>query len=55
MKIGVISDIHSDIVSLKMVLNDLESQNVENIFCCGDIIGYGLFPDAIVKTILLTV
>ena len=47
MKYGIISDIHSDIISLNKVITKLEKQNADKIFCCGDLVGYGNFPDAV--------
>lgn len=42
MKIGIISDIHSNREALEAVLNELT--NVEQFYCLGDIIGYGADP-----------
>lgn len=42
--IAVISDIHSNIVALRAVLDDIEPRDVEQIICLGDVIGYGPRP-----------
>lgn len=34
--LAVISDVHSNIVALRAVLDDIESKSVSKIFCCGD-------------------
>lgn len=47
MKIGIISDIHSNAEALAVVLNELKK--VEQIFCLGDIIGYGADPVYCIK------
>ena len=39
MKIGVISDIHSNIYALDAVLNEFDKIKIDKILCCGDIIG----------------
>ena len=39
-KIGIISDIHGNLRSLKAILRAFRSRNVEKIFCLGDMIGY---------------
>jgi predicted phosphodiesterase len=41
---AIISDIHSNYEALIAVLKDIETQNVEAIYCLGDIIGYGPNP-----------
>ena len=43
---AIISDIHSNIEALQAVLADIERQGIEEIFCLGDIVGYGPSPEA---------
>ena len=43
-KIALISDIHSNIVALKAVLEDIESRRITRIFCLGDIVLKGSSP-----------
>jgi len=45
MRIAFISDVHSNLHALKMVLNHIESLDIDKILCCGDIVGYNAFPD----------
>ena len=52
MRYGIISDIHSDIVSLQKVLLEFKSLKVEQIFCCGDIVGYGLWPQEVINLLI---
>jgi predicted phosphodiesterase len=40
----LISDIHGNLEALEVVLADIEKQGVQEIFCLGDIIGYGPNP-----------
>ena len=40
----LISDIHGNLEAFQAVLSDIESQEIETIFCLGDIIGYGPNP-----------
>jgi len=42
--LAIISDIHSNIEALLAVLADIESREVEQIICLGDVIGYGPEP-----------
>lgn len=44
MKRALISDIHSNIEALQAVLTDIREQGVEEIYCLGDIVGYGPNP-----------
>ena len=51
MKIGVISDIHADIKSLKIALDILAGKKVDTIVCAGDLVERGADGDAVVETI----
>ena len=42
---AIISDIHSNLEALKAVLEDIQTRNITEIICLGDIVGYG--PDPI--------
>ena len=41
---AVISDIHSNYEALTAVLADIDQRGVKDIFCLGDIVGYGASP-----------
>jgi diadenosine tetraphosphatase ApaH/serine/threonine PP2A family protein phosphatase len=43
-KRALISDIHSNLESLTAVLADLRAQGVEEVYCLGDVVGYGPNP-----------
>jgi putative phosphoesterase len=51
MKLGLISDIHADLKSLKLALDILQGQKVEQIICAGDLVDKGVGGDAVVKLI----
>lgn len=44
MKRALISDIHANLEALQGVLADIETQQVDEILCLGDVIGYGPNP-----------
>ena len=44
MRRALISDIHGNLEALEVVLDDIKTQGIEEIFCLGDIIGYGPNP-----------
>ena len=41
---AIISDIHSNIEALQVVLDDLDRRSVKEVYCLGDVIGYGANP-----------
>ena len=45
MKLGIISDVHSNIDALKVVFDRFEKENVDKIICAGDVIGIGPFSE----------
>lgn len=45
MRIAILSDIHSNLPALEAVLADATAADVEEIWCLGDVVGYGAQPD----------
>jgi diadenosine tetraphosphatase ApaH/serine/threonine PP2A family protein phosphatase len=41
---ALISDIHGNLEALEAVLADIQTQDVQEVFCLGDVIGYGPNP-----------
>lgn len=52
MKIGLITDIHSNSQALDVVLKEFDRIKVDKIICCGDIIGIGPNPEETVQMLL---
>ena len=52
MKRALISDIHSNLESLETVLNDIRGQGISEVFCLGDIVGYGPNPRECIDLIM---
>ena len=46
MRVAVLSDIHSNLPALQAVLAAADTAGAEEIWCLGDVIGYGAQPDA---------
>jgi predicted phosphodiesterase len=44
MRRALISDIHGNLEALGAVLDDIQTQQISEIFCLGDIVGYGPDP-----------
>lgn len=42
--IALISDLHSNIEATQVVLEDIQKHKVDEVFCLGDVIGYGPNP-----------
>ena len=51
MRIGVISDIHSNLPALEAVLADVEREAPDAVWCLGDIVGYGPHPNECVDLV----
>jgi putative phosphoesterase len=51
MRIAIISDIHANITALEAVLEDLKQQQVEAVYCLGDLVGYAAFPNEVIDRI----
>jgi predicted phosphodiesterase len=49
---AIISDIHSNLEALQAVLADIEKQGVSDIYCLGDVIGYGPNPRECIDLIM---
>jgi len=45
MKAAIISDIHSNLEALLVVLKDIKKRRLKSIFCLGDLVGYGANPN----------
>jgi putative phosphoesterase len=48
MKLGLISDIHGDLVALELAWAHLTVMGADRIVCAGDLVGYGPRPDEVV-------
>jgi predicted phosphodiesterase len=44
-RLAIISDIHANLPALEAVLEDAESTHPDQLWCLGDVVGYGAQPD----------
>jgi len=51
MKIAVLSCIHGNMPAFNAVLEDLDQQGCQEIYCLGDLVGYGPHPNQVVEKI----
>ena len=49
---AIISDIHSNLEALQAVLEDIQKQSISEIYCLGDIVGYGPNPRECVDLVM---
>jgi predicted phosphodiesterase len=48
MRIALLSDVHGNLPAFRSVLDDVRDSGAEEIWCLGDLVGYGADPDACV-------
>lgn len=49
MILGLISDVHANIVALEAVMKKFEKHGVDTVVCLGDLIGYGPAPNEVIE------
>src|SRR5919197_1924063 len=45
MRLAILSDIHSNLPALEAVLGDVDGAGLGELWCLGDVVGYGAQPD----------
>lgn len=51
MILGIISDVHANIVALDAVLEKFAAENVHTVLCLGDLVGYGPSPNEVIERV----
>jgi putative phosphoesterase len=51
MGLAVLSDIHANLSALEAVLGDVQARPLDGVYCLGDLVGYGPFPNEVTKRI----
>ncbi len=51
MKLALFSDVHANLPALDAFFNDVDSRNPDAIYCLGDLVGYNIWPNEVVKEI----
>lgn len=44
-------DVHGNLPALEAVFADIEQRSLENLYCLGDLVGYGTFPNEVIQTV----
>jgi putative phosphoesterase len=50
-RLGLLADVHGNLPALEVALAALEQAGVDRIVCCGDIVGYGPYPNECVELV----
>lgn len=51
MKIALFSDIHANLPALEACFADMEQRQPDQIFCLGDLVGYNIWPNEVIREI----
>ena len=51
MKLAIVSDIHANLQALQAVWADLEAMKPDVVYCLGDLVGYGAYPNETIEFI----
>jgi putative phosphoesterase len=51
MRLAILSDIHGNLHALQSAWVDVEGQRPDAVYCLGDLVGYGAFPNEVVDFI----
>jgi putative phosphoesterase len=50
-QITVFGDIHANLPALDAVLADIDARNLDNLYCLGDLVGYGVWPNEVITAV----
>ncbi|HEX4888149.1 MAG TPA: metallophosphoesterase family protein [Luteibaculaceae bacterium] len=51
MKIALFSDIHANLPALTRFFEETDSQDLDAIYCLGDLVGYNIWPNEVIREI----
>ena len=46
-RVAIFSDVHANLAALEAVLQDIEDAGITDLYCGGDLVGYGPHPNAV--------
>lgn len=49
--VTIFGDIHANLPALEAMFKDIETRGLTNLYCLGDLVGYGTFPNEVVEAI----
>ena len=51
MRIALFSDVHANLPALEACLSNIDVQNVDAVYCLGDLVGYNIWPNEVINEI----
>lgn len=51
MKIAFFSDVHANLPAFQAMLQDLDQQQVDAVYCLGDLVGYHIWPNEVIAEV----
>lgn len=51
MKMALFSDIHANLPAQEAALADMEAKKPDAVYCLGDLVGYNIWPDEVIREI----
>jgi putative phosphoesterase len=50
-RVTIFGDLHGNLPALEAVLADMDARELSPLYCLGDLVGYGTFPNEVIATI----
>jgi putative phosphoesterase len=50
-RVAIITDIHGNLAALNAALDWIDAEGIERVYCGGDLVGYGAYPNEVCATI----
>ncbi len=50
-QVTIFGDIHGNLPALEAVYADMEARGLDNLYCLGDLVGYGTFPNEVIQQV----
>jgi predicted phosphodiesterase len=51
MRLAVFSDVHANLHALRAVLDDMALRQPDAVYCLGDLVGYGAYPNEVIALV----
>lgn len=49
--VTIFGDIHANMPALEAVLSNIDKRGLSNLYCLGDLVGYGTFPNEVISAV----